>query len=42
MIDQKEFIQINRLEELDEILFEESLFEIETKTDIISSEEDSE
>ena len=42
MIDQKEFIQINTLEELDEILFEESLFEIETETDIISSEEDSE
>ena len=42
MIDQKEFIQIKRLEELDEILSEESLFDIETKIDITSFEEDSE
>ena len=38
MIDQKEFIQINRLEDLDEIISEESLFEIETEIDITSSE----
>ena len=42
MIDQKEFIQINRLEDLDEILSEESLFKIETETDITSYEKDSE
>ena len=42
MIDQKEFIQINRFEELDGILLEESLYEIGTETDITSSEEDSE
>ena len=40
MIDQKEFIQINRLEDLDEILSEKSLFEIETETDITSLDED--
>ena len=42
MIDKKEFSQINRLEDLDEILSEESLYEIETETYITSSEEDSE
>ena len=41
MIDQKEFIQINRFEDLDEILSEESLHEIETETNITSSEDDS-
>ena len=40
MIEQKEFIQINRFEDLDEILSEESLYEIETETNITSSEED--